>query len=50
MCRILADHRLRENAPLAGDQRGSRIVAGGFEAKYNVHFVPGPLPDPPKMH
>ena len=51
---ILADHRLREDAPIARHQRRRAVVAGGFESKdYGrgfSHFAPGPLPDPRKMH
>jgi hypothetical protein len=47
---VLADHRLRKDAPVAGDQRRSAIVARGFETEDQTHFVAGPLPDPGVMH
>ena len=46
----LADDHLRQNAPVAGDQRHGAVVARGFEAEDHGHFAPGPLPDPRKMH
>ena len=46
----LADDRLRKNAPVAGNQRRSAVVAGGFESEDQCHFVSGPLPDPPELH
>ena len=44
---VLADHRLREDAPVAGHQRRRAVVARGFKAKDDRrHFASGPLPDP----
>ncbi len=36
---ILPDHRLGEDLPVASDQRGGAIVAGGFEGEDQGHFV-----------
>jgi hypothetical protein len=46
---ILADHGLRKDKPIGGDQRGRAVVAGGFKAQNN-HFAPGPLPEGGAMH
>jgi hypothetical protein len=34
---ILADHRLREDLPVASDQRGGAIVAGRFKSQDECH-------------
>ncbi len=41
---ILADHRLRENLPVATDQRHRAVVARRFKTKDQRH-VGAPLPD-----
>ena len=46
----LADDGLGEDSPVARDQRRRAVVAGGFEAEDQSHFVPGPLPHPPQLH
>ncbi len=46
----LADDRLSEDLPVAGDQRRRAVVARGFEAEDQSHFVSGPLPDGAAMH
>ncbi len=35
---VLADDRLGEDLPVAGDQRGGGVVAGGFEAEDQRHL------------
>ena len=40
---VLADHRLREDAPVAGDQRRGAVVAGGFEAEDQGSFRLAPF-------
>ena len=47
---VLADDRLREDLPVAGDQCRRAVVAGRFKAQEYNHFAPGPLPDPRLMH
>jgi hypothetical protein len=47
---ILAGHGLRQDAPVAADQRDAGVVARGFEAQYQTHFVAGPLPEGRAMH
>ena len=42
---VLADDRLGEDPPVAGDQRRRAVVARGFEAEDQGHFASGPLPD-----
>jgi hypothetical protein len=46
---ILPDHGLREDPPVAGDERDSAVVAGRFKAQNN-HFAGGPLPEGAAMH
>ena len=45
----LTDDRLRQDAPVARDQRRRAVVARGFEAQndfwFQSHFVCGPLPE-----
>ena len=36
---ILPDHRLGEDLPVAADQRGGAVVAGGFKGKDQGHFA-----------
>ena len=36
---ILPDHRLREDLPVAADQRRGAVVAGGFKGKDQCHFA-----------
>jgi hypothetical protein len=50
VCLGLADDHLREHSPIVADQRRSAIIAATFKTENNRHFVPGPLPHPPKMH
>ena len=45
----LADHRLREDAPVARHQRGRGIVARGFEAEDQGSFRDRPLPIAPRL-
>jgi hypothetical protein len=47
---VLADHGLRKNAAVGGNQRDRTIVARGFEAKDYGHFAPVPLPDRGNLH
>ena len=46
---VLADYGLRQDAPVAGDERDSTVVAGRFKAQNN-HFAGGPLPEGAAMH
>ena len=46
---ILSDHRLRQDAPVAGDQRDRAVVARGFEAEDDCHAL-FPLPERRAMH
>jgi hypothetical protein len=46
----LADDGLRQNAPVAGDQRRRAVVAGRFKAEDHRHFARGPLPEGVAMH
>ena len=42
--------RLRQDPPVAGDQRRRAVVAGRFKTKDDSHFVSGPLPEAAAMH
>ncbi len=50
MRRILSNHGLRQNAPVACHERSGAVVAGQFKAKDKSHFAAGPLPHPPQLH
>jgi hypothetical protein len=50
MCAVLADHHLRKDTPVGGDERRGAIVAGRLKTKDYSHFASGPLPDPGNLH